>query len=315
MQEKRFFKLPPVLTTFFLTFFLFIIPFIVPGTPAFSQAANREAAPFSTALTTLPPEELVTEDRAVLATWNIRIFSDNSRDEDELLQICMILSRFDFIALQELRDTAVLDRALVHLEQTFGRTYEYVVGPEVGRGVKERYGFLFDIERVEYTGKSFKIRDPDDLFIREPFLASFRTGEFDFYAINMHSIYGDSVSGRRAEALLLDDVFLSVQALDDEQDILLFGDFNLSPEDKGFDELWDVEGMRAVNRTMPTTIYGSIYDTIWYQEQYLSEASGYFGIYPFDEAIFDNDDKLASLVVSDHRPLWILVDISGPDDD
>lgn len=295
--------------------FVLLIALIVSGTPVFSQSSPQRAASFSTALTSLPPLELITEDRAALATWNIRIFSDNSRDEDELLQICMILSRFDFIALQELRDTAVLDRALVHLEESFGRTYEYVVGPDVGRGVKERYGFLFDIERVEYTGKSFNIRDPDDLFIREPFTASFRSGEFDFYAINMHSIYGDSVSQRRAEALLLDDVFRAVQDLDDEQDILLFGDFNLSPEDRGFDELWEIEGMRAVNRTMPTTIYGSIYDTIWYQEQHLSEATAYFGIYPFDEAIFDNNDKLASLVVSDHRPLWFLVDTSGPDDD
>lgn len=305
---NRYLHLPAAL---FITFVLFVFP----GAPAVSQTSPREAAPFSTALTTLPPKELVTEDRAVLATWNIRIFSDNSRDEDELLQICMILSRFDFIAVQELRDTKVLDRALIHLEETFGRTYEYVAGPEVGRGVKERYCFLYDIERVEYTGKSLLVGDPEDLFIREPFLASFRSGAFDFYAINMHSIYGDSVSQRRAEALLLDDVFRSVQDLDDEQDILLFGDFNLSPEDRGFSELYDLPGMRAVNRTIPTTIYGSIYDTIWYQEQYLSEATAFFGVYPFDEAIFDNDDKLASLVVSDHRPLWILIDTSGPDDD
>lgn len=227
----------------------------------------------------------------------------------------MLLSRFDFVAIQELRDTEVLERALNHLEESFGKTYEYIVGPEVGRGVKERYGFLYDIDRVEYTGKSLQIKDPDDLFIREPFLASFRTGAFDFYAINMHSIYGGTVSERRAEALLLDDVFRSVQDLDDEQDVLLFGDFNLSPEDRGFLELRDLPGMRAVNRTLPTTIYGSIYDTIWYQEQYLNEATAYFGIYPFDEEIFGGDDKLASLVVSDHRPLWILVDTSGPDDD
>ena len=309
MSEKKTGGYPSLLLALSLALFL------LSGTPLLSQTPPQEAAPFSTALTTLPPEKLVTEDRAVLATWNIRIFSDNSRDEDELLQICMILSRFDFLAIQELRDTEVLDRALIHLEESFGRTYEYVVGPEVGRGVEERYGFLYDIRRVEYTGKSFRVRDPDDLFIREPFLASFRTGEFDFYAINMHSIYGDSVSERRAEALLLDDVYRSVQDLDDEQDVLLFGDFNLSPEDRGFLELRDLPSMRAVNRTLPTTIYGSIYDTIWYQEQYLTEAAAYFGIYPFDEETFDNDDKLASLVVSDHRPLWILVDTSGPDDD
>jgi hypothetical protein len=36
-----------------------------------------------------------------IATFNIRIFSNNSRDDEELLQICNILKEFDFIAIQE----------------------------------------------------------------------------------------------------------------------------------------------------------------------------------------------------------------------
>jgi len=36
-----------------------------------------------------------------IATFNIRIFSNNSRYEKELLQICNILKEFDFIAIQE----------------------------------------------------------------------------------------------------------------------------------------------------------------------------------------------------------------------
>jgi hypothetical protein len=42
--------------------------------------------------------------------------------------------------------------------------------------------------------------DVEDNFIREPFVAMFKAGEFDFYAINIYSIYGDSVSKRRFEA-------------------------------------------------------------------------------------------------------------------
>jgi len=40
-------------------------------------------------------------DTISIATFNIRIFSNNSRYEKELLQICNILKEFDFIAIQE----------------------------------------------------------------------------------------------------------------------------------------------------------------------------------------------------------------------
>ena len=72
---------------------------------------------------------------------------------------------------------------------------------------------------------------------REPFFAKFKAGNFDFYVISIHIIWGDSVTERRAEVLLLDDVYLSVQNMDAENDIILMGDFNLSPTDKGFVEL------------------------------------------------------------------------------
>ena len=45
-----------------------------------------------------------------LATWNIRYLTNNSRDDAELSQIAEIINRYDIIAVQEARDTAVLDR-------------------------------------------------------------------------------------------------------------------------------------------------------------------------------------------------------------
>ena len=39
-----------------------------------------------------------------LAAWNIRIFSDNSRDDAELRKIAQTLIDYDFIAISELRD-------------------------------------------------------------------------------------------------------------------------------------------------------------------------------------------------------------------
>ena len=38
------------------------------------------------------------------------------------------------------------------------------------------------------------------------------------------------------------------------------------------------------------------------------------GIIKFDEVLFGNDDKKASLMISDHRPLWAEFDTRVDDD-
>ena len=52
-----------------------------------------------------------------LAAWNIRIFSDASRDDAELRHIAQTLIDYDFIAIVEVRDEAVLRRTEQLLEE------------------------------------------------------------------------------------------------------------------------------------------------------------------------------------------------------
>ena len=95
---------------------------------------------------------------------------------------------------------------------------------------------------------------------------------------------------------------------------LRLNSFNLPPDDKGFDELLALEGMMAVNAEVPTSIKDRLYDNIWFQSQFTKEYQGQFGVFKFDEDLYGNDDKAASLAVSDHRPLWAIFDISRDDD-
>ena len=137
-------------------------------------------------------------DTVSIATFNIRIFSNNSRDESELYQICNLLKEFDFIAIQEVRDTVILDRTVKMLKNQFNLNYKYLASPKIGRGVKEIYAFLYRIDKVEYLEESYVVSDEKDLFIREPFFAKFKAGNFDFYVISIHIIWGDSITERRA---------------------------------------------------------------------------------------------------------------------
>ena len=52
-----------------------------------------------------------------LAAWNIRIMSNKSRTDAELMKIARTLADYDFIAIVELRDEAVLKRTQKILSQ------------------------------------------------------------------------------------------------------------------------------------------------------------------------------------------------------
>ena len=252
-----------------------------------------------------------------LAAWNIRIFSDGSRNDDELHHIAKVLIDYDFIAIVELRDEVVLMRTEALLDG-MGRDYDYVMSPPVGARVKERYAFLFDpqIVRVIEDGEVFP--DPNDAFLREPYFATFKAGEFDFTAIAVHVIWGDSVNQRRREVQELAEVYQAVQAADDaEQDVILLGDFNRNPDDQSaYGRLLSIRSMGHLFH-LPQKSHikdTSLYDNIFFQTNHVTEYTGDSGIERFDETHFGNDDAAASLAVSDHRPVWGTFRIDTDDD-
>ena len=271
------------------------------------------------------PKEPVEKDKQTeqgtstfrLAAWNIRIFSDGSRTDDELHHIAKVLIDYDFIAIVELRDEVVLMRTEALLDG-MGKDYDYVISPPVGAKVKERYAFLFDpqIVRVIEDGEVFP--DPNDGFLREPYFATFKAGEFDFTAIAVHVIWGDTVNRRQREVQELANVYRAVQAADDaEQDVILLGDFNRNPDDRlAYRPLLSIPSMRHLFQ-LPHKSHikdTSLYDNIFFQTHHVTEYTRDSGIERFDEIHFGNDDAAASLAVSDHRPVWGIFRIDADDD-
>ena len=247
-----------------------------------------------------------------LAAWNIRFFSDGSRNDDELHHIA-----YDFIAIVELRDEAVLIRTEAVLAG-MGRDYDYEISPPVGAKVKEHYAFLFDPQIVRVIEDGAVFPDPNDVFLREPYFATFKAGEFDFTVIAVHVIWGDSAGQRQREVQELARVYQAVQAEDAaEQDIILLGDFNRNPDDRlAYRPLLSIPSMRHLFR-LPRKSHikdTSLYDNIFFQTNYVTEYAGESGIDRFDETHFGNDDDAASLAVSDHRPVWGTFRIDTDDD-
>lgn len=255
-----------------------------------------------------------------LAAWNIRIFSDNSRNDTELHKIAQTLIDYDFIAISELRDEKVLKRVQKILSES-GAEYGYLISDPVGREGsphRERYAFLYykGLVSVVKDGELYPdAADGQDDFVRDPYWATFRAGKFDFSVIAVHVVWGDSVAGRRAEVMELAEVYQYVQEANGaEDDVLLVGDFNREPDDLiAYSNLMALPSMTHLFRLPQKShiVDSSLYDNIFFQTDYVTEYLGSAGIDKFDETDFGNDDKAANLAVSDHRPVWAVFRIDG----
>ena len=80
----------------------------------------------------------------------------------------------------------------------------------------------------------------------------------------------------------------------------------MGPDRASFENLKAIRSMvHLFSAPVRTNIANTkLYDNLWLQTRYVSEYAGEKGIDKFDEVDFQNDDRGASLAVSDHRPVW-----------
>ena len=242
-----------------------------------------------------------------IASFNIRKLSDNSRTDEELKQIAEVLSEFDLIAVQEvLGDTIILNRTVEMLPG-----YDFIVSEEVGNVQKERYAFIFN-EKIDVVTKGKTYYDKFDNFIREPYYASFKAGEFDFTILTVHILYGDRASDRTGEMKQIASVYEYYQEKDSENDLILTGDFNTQPTQDNFDYIWAIPDVNVAIQSGKSTLgkTGNLYDNIIFDSN-TDEYTRLSGIHYFDTGMEMDKAKNA---ISDHRPVWAVF-CTGMDDD
>ena len=125
---------------------------------------------------------------------------------------------------------------------------------------------MYRLDRVNLTQKGKLYNDANDQFIREPFYAGFKAGNFDFILITVHILYGHSENARIPEITALTEVYKTIEkANPNEKDIIVLGDFNLAPDNPAWQPLKNLPTMKAVfNPPLKTTITDtSLYDNFW----------------------------------------------------
>ena len=270
-----------------------------------------------TGLGIIKTEEKITycSPNITIASFNIRKFSDTSRNDEELDKITEVLKQFDLIAVQEIiGDVKILNRTVEMLAKK-GKKYNFVVSEPMGNVQKERYAFLFN-KKLTLVGKPKIYYDKYDKFIREPYFASFKSGEFDFDIFTVHILYGDNAYDREPEMRQIANVYSYYQEKNpEENDLILTGDFNTRPWDDNFDYIWAIPNVKVVIRDGESTIgkYGNLYDNIIFTESSTQEYTGLNRIYTFDK-ILELEQEEARNKVSDHRPVYAVF-CTGEDDD
>lgn len=256
------------------------------------------------------------KDVAYIGSFNALRLGESEKDYKELSNILNLL---DLVGLEEVSNREGVERLLDELEKNTHTKWDYHISPyPVGtKKYKEYYAFIWKEDKVKFLKSKGFYKDIGDKFIREPYGADFKIGEFDFTFIIIHSIYGKNNSVRVAEAMNLDKVYDYFQDSDEkENDIIIGGDFNLSVRSEGFSNLLNHKDkiINCISPNMKTTIgtkgYANQYDNIFISEIYTTEYTGRSG--GIDTAA--GNYKKTRKVISDHIPIFIEVDTTKDDD-
>ena len=238
-----------------------------------------------------------TDRNLLLATWNIRDLGKRNRrgfgdrTRESLFYIAEILSRFDFVAVQEVNELAEWERVMDILGPSFDYIATDVTDQALG-GNGERLMYLWDRRKVWFQKIAGEIVLPAKMLIsraevesggdtlaagkqfrRTPFSASFQAGWFKFDICTVHIYYGADSGAQLAERIQEIEAVAkylgarAADALDAGRAIILLGDFNIvHPEHKTMRALLD-NGFRVPKAlSRPTNIDRSkYYDQIAFQ--------------------------------------------------
>ncbi|MDH5795281.1 MAG: endonuclease/exonuclease/phosphatase family protein [Candidatus Bathyarchaeota archaeon] len=269
-------------------------------------------------------EDLVEERTTVkIAAFNIQIFGRAKREKEDVMATLVGIAReFDIVLVQEIRDSSeqTAPYFLQRINEMEGPRYEYVRSERLGRTTsKEAYAYFYNNETVEFIqGSAYVYNDADDVFEREPYIAKFRSSNFDFILIGIHTKPDDAY----AEIGNLTLVVLSVQEAEpEEKDIIVMGDFNADGD--YFDEddasnpfrasefYWLIANDMITMTKTPYTYDRIVLSNATWSHEYIA---GTAGVFCFDQE-YGIDNVTLVRAVSDHYPVFAEYRTDLADDD
>ena len=233
----------------------------------------------------------------LVATWNLRAFGDLTqkwqagirdspkRNWHAVACIAEVDSRFDVIALQEVRrSTGALRFLLTCMDSNWKVIASDVTEGTAGNG--ERLGFLYNAERVQPSGLVGEIVLPLAAgensrrgFARTPYFAGFSRVGMEFTLASVHVLWGKDAAERLPEVTAFAQWMRAWadRPNDWNSNLMVLGDFNL---DRIRDPLYEAfvdTGLWPPSElaTVPRTIFDNDKNRHFYDQiAWFSEADG-----------------------------------------
>ena len=255
-------------------------------------------------------------DEAYIASFNILRLGAAKKD---MVQTAKILEGFDIVGLVEVINRDGVEELVDELNKESDEKWDYHISPfGVGSSkYKEYFAYVYKKDKVKFIKSEGFYKNGKSSLLREPYGATFQIGNFDFTFVLVHTIYGNNESQRKAENYKMVDVYNYFQDRDEkENDILIAGDFNLYALDESFRPLYKHADKitYAIDPAIKTTIgakgRANSYDNFFFSQKYSQEFTGSSGALDFS----GDNPKLMREIVSDHIPVFIVVETSKDDD-
>ncbi|WP_338978989.1 endonuclease/exonuclease/phosphatase family protein [Fusobacterium nucleatum] len=255
-------------------------------------------------------------DEAYIASFNILRLGAVKKD---IVQTAKILKGFDIVGLVEVINRNGVEELVDELNKQSDEKWDYHISPfGVGSSkYKEYFAYIYKKDKVKFIKSEGFYKNGKSSLLREPYGATFQIGNFDFTFVLVHTIYGNNESQRKAENYKMVDVYNYFQDRDEkENDILIAGDFNLYALDESFRPLYKHADKitYAIDPAIKTTIgvkgRANSYDNFFFSQKYSQEFTGSSGALDFS----GDNPKLMREIVSDHIPVFIVVETSKDDD-
>ena len=255
-------------------------------------------------------------DEAYIASFNILRLGAAKKD---MVQTAKILKGFDIVGLVEVINRNGVEELVDELNKQSDEKWDYHISPfGVGSSkYKEYFAYVYKKDKVKFIKSEGFYKNGKSSLLREPYGATFQIGNFDFTFVLVHTIYGNNESQRKAENYKMVDVYNYFQDRDEkENDIFIAGDFNLYALDESFRPLYKHADKitYAIDPAIKTTIgakgRANSYDNFFFSQKYSQEFTGSSGALDFS----GDNPKLMREIVSDHIPVFIVVETSKDDD-
>ena len=269
-----------------------------------------------------------TDDNLIVASYNIKWLGQTKHDFKKLAKV---ISNFDVCGIVEVRKEIAVVELVREIEKYTDKDWGYTYGfrsTNPSGSYYEAYAVVYRRDRVQLgDGLISNVWDKNEAYRNDPYVVSFKSGNFDFALFLLHTRWSDDDDGnRKNEVLELKsqlDFFYSVSK---ERDVLLMGDFNYSGTETPMKEMATASKLTQCDENPLTTFkndysaYASAYDHLYISmsntKEYLEGSANAFDVTNY---IYGNNSaasmKKSKSELSDHLPIFGVYKTNGKDDD